>query len=94
MDPFSKLSQEIALERLFVQQAITFEEYVDTLNDDSSVPKGKLKAILDDRMSQIPPEVLEALQQSPELVNAVMQIVGGGGGGARCYAPNAAVSCL
>ena len=75
------------MERLFVQQAITFEEYVDTLNDDSSVPKGKLKAILDDRMSQIPPEVLEALQQNPELVNAVMQIVGQAGGGVQGVMP-------
>lgn len=75
VDPFSKLSQEIALERLFERQAITFEEYISALNDDSSVPKAKLQAIIDERMSAIPPEVLQALQSSPELVQAVMQTI-------------------
>lgn len=48
-NPFSKLAQEQALERLLAGQYITFEEYIDALGDDSNVPKRKIKDILERR---------------------------------------------
>ncbi len=44
--PFSKFSREQAIERLFSMGQLTFEEYVDSLDDDSAVPKAKLEKIL------------------------------------------------
>ena len=51
-NPFSKFAQEQALERLFQMQAIGFEEYVEALDDDAAVPKGKLEDILERRAAQ------------------------------------------
>ncbi len=48
--PYSKYAREDALSRLYMQGAISFEEYVDSLDDDSASPKGKLKDILRNRM--------------------------------------------
>lgn len=81
IDPYSKLSQEIALERLLQSKYITFDEYVAALDETSSVPKAKLLNILNDRNKNIPPELLEALRQSPEAqqmaMMAIMQQQGG-----------------
>ena len=52
-NPYSKYAQEQALENLFVAQAITFEEYVEALDDDAAVPKAKLKDIIDKRQIQL-----------------------------------------
>lgn len=49
IDPYSRLSQETALERLMSGGYITFEEYADAIDDSSSVPKAKLKAIIEAR---------------------------------------------
>ncbi len=49
--PYSKYAREDALQRLFIQGAITFEEYVESLDDDSASPKGKLRDILNRRMA-------------------------------------------
>lgn len=75
VDPYSKIAQQIALDHLLQAQQITFEEYVNALDDTSSVPKASLQAILKERMSEIPPEVIEQLQNNPELLDMVMQIV-------------------
>lgn len=75
VDPYSKISQQLALDRLLQGEYIRFEEYVNALDDTSSVPKAALQAILKDRMSEIPPEVIEQLQNSPELLQYVMQTV-------------------
>ena len=48
-DPWSKYSQEQVLAALHQSGAITFEEYVEALDDDSNTPKGKLQAILNKR---------------------------------------------
>ncbi|MES1922583.1 hypothetical protein MHBO_004097 [Bonamia ostreae] len=53
VDPYSKVSQEISLDRLLERQLITFEEYVDALDDTSSVPKAKLEEILARRELQM-----------------------------------------
>ncbi|MEF9984259.1 MAG: hypothetical protein RR806_05320 [Oscillospiraceae bacterium] len=59
VDPFSRLSREIALERLLERNLITFEEYVNSLSGNSSVPKNKLLDILNnrqgDRVKVLPP---------------------------------------
>ncbi len=51
--PFSKYAREQALERLFSLNHITFEEYVASLDDDSSVPKSALELIINRRMAAI-----------------------------------------
>lgn len=45
-DAYSRYAEEQSLSNLFGMKAITFEEYVDTLSDDSIVPKAKLKEII------------------------------------------------
>lgn len=51
--PFSKYAREQALEKLFTLGHISFEEYVSVLDDDSSVPKSKLKHIIENRGGSI-----------------------------------------
>lgn len=51
--PFSKYAREQALEKLFTMGHITFEEYIESLDDDSSVPKSKLMHILKNRGGSI-----------------------------------------
>ena len=51
-NPISRYAKEQSLERLFQMQAISFEEYVQSLDDDSAAPKGKLLDILDKRQAQ------------------------------------------
>lgn len=48
-NPYSKAAQDMGLRELFQMGAITFEEYVEALDDDSSMPKGKLEEILEKR---------------------------------------------
>ncbi len=50
--PYSKLAQEAGLRELFQMQAITFEEYVEALGEDASLPKAKLQDILQKRAAQ------------------------------------------
>lgn len=50
--PFSKYARESALERLFSMGSITFEEYVDALGDDSTVPKAALMQIVKGRKNK------------------------------------------
>ena len=51
-DAYSRYAEEQSLGNLFNMQAITFEEYVDTLSDDSIVPKAKLKNIIAKRQER------------------------------------------
>ena len=48
-NPYSKYATEQSLQNLYAQQAITFEEFVRALDEDSSVPKAKLLDILEAR---------------------------------------------
>lgn len=48
-NPFSKYAQELGLKELFASGAISFDEYVASLDDDGTMPKGKLQEILDKR---------------------------------------------
>ncbi len=56
--PFSKLAREQTLEKLFEANAIGFEEYVSSLDDDSAVPKARLMEIIKTR-KEIPYETTQ-----------------------------------
>jgi hypothetical protein len=60
-NPYSKYAQEQGLTNLFTAQAITFEEFVEALDDDSSIPKQKLTEIIEKRMA------MQQQQQANEL---------------------------
>lgn len=87
IDPFSKISQEIALERLFQSEAVTFEEYVQALDDSSTVPKAKLEEIIKQRqqlvLEQEQSELAQTREQLAQAVALLQQagILQGGGGG-------------
>lgn len=51
--PFSKYAREQALERLLEKGIIDFSEYVEALDEDSSVPKAQLISILKNRKESI-----------------------------------------
>ncbi|MEA4831913.1 MAG: hypothetical protein VB118_04760 [Oscillospiraceae bacterium] len=70
-NPYSKLSAELTLQELFNAQAITIDEYVDALDDDSAVPKTKLKEILDRREKQ---QQDAAAQKIVELTQIIQQL--------------------
>ncbi len=85
-DPYSVLSREVALGDALARGYITFEEYVDSLDDNSGIPKDRFKAILARRKQALQSNTIEEprLQQpgslpdelSPELM---MQMIGGEG---------------
>lgn len=85
-NPFSKYAQEQSLENLFVSQAITFEEYVEALDDDAAMPKAKLQDIIDKRQIQQQKDaqyemVIQQLQGQLEQSTAVINELTGGGQG-------------
>ena len=52
-NPFSKLAQEQALQQLLAAGHITFAEYVEALDEDSTTPKEKLRRILQIRTESV-----------------------------------------
>lgn len=68
--PFSKYAREQAIERLFSMGQLSFEEYVEALDDDSSVPKAKLEEIIAKRREQ---QMLLAQQQMYEQQQSLME---------------------
>ena len=70
-NPFSKYAQEQALGALFQSQAISFEEYVEALDENAAAPKGKLREILKRRQQA-------AEQQTMEQMGAQVQVPAGG----------------
>lgn len=48
-DPISKMARNKFLENLFISDKITLDEYVDSLDEDSPAPKGKLQDIINKR---------------------------------------------
>ena len=64
-NPYSKYAQEQALQNLFTMKAITFEEYVNSLDDDATSPKEKLKEILKERKAvQLQEAILQNINES------------------------------
>lgn len=85
-NPFSKYAQEQSLISLLSSQHISFEEFVEVLDDGSVTPKGKLKDILDKRQVQVEDEkenlILQQQQEITKLTNALTEstdILNGGG---------------
>ena len=64
IDPYSKLAQETALERLMTAGNITFEEYVNLLDTSSTVPKAKLEQVIKARVPEIPEEMIGGLEDT------------------------------
>lgn len=65
-NPYSKYAQEQALQNLLSAGYITFEEYVDSLDDDAAAPKGKLSDILAKRTAAMQQAAAEAAALSDE----------------------------
>lgn len=65
-NPFSKYAQEQAIMSLFSSQAISFDEMVAALDDDSVAPKGKLQDIIDKRGEQ--EKMMNTLAQAMEQI--------------------------
>lgn len=82
-NPYSKFAQEQALENLLGGKYITFDEYVESLDDDAAVPKGKLKDILDKRVEQQQKEMQyqQIIQQQQNQLQEALQIIEQMGGG-------------
>lgn len=83
-NPFSKFAQEQSLENLFMAQAITFDEYVEALDDDAAVPKSKLMDIIDKRQLQQQKDMqyemtIQQLQGQLEQSTQVLNQLTGGG---------------
>lgn len=73
-NPYSKLAHESGLTELFTAGAITFEEYVEALDDDASIPKEKLKEIIQKRGErQKELQMMAALAQENEALKAQAQ---------------------
>jgi len=73
-NPFSKYAQQQALDNLFSQKHITLEEYVELLDDNSSVPKGRLKAILEKRVPEQPQLPQQPMIPQGGMPNAMQQM--------------------
>lgn len=63
---FDKYAQELSLENLFTTGKITFEEYVESLDSDSVMPKVKLENILKKRKEA--QEKINALEEEAEIM--------------------------
>ena len=57
---WTKLAEQQSLDNLFMQQQLTLEEYVEATPDNSSIPKAKLKAIIDKRKQE---QQMQQIQQ-------------------------------
>ena len=77
---YDRYAQEESLQNLFAMQAITFDEYVEALEADSVMPKGKLERILDRRgqMQQMQAQMNELMQQNQQMQMILEQLAGRG----------------
>lgn len=71
---FDKFAVEQSIENLFMNEKISFEEYVDLLPDDSVMPKQQLKAIIEKRQ-QAQQEIGMMQQQAQALQSQADRIV-------------------
>ena len=68
---FDKYAQELSLENLFTSGNITFEEYVNSLDTDSVMPKVKLQQIVKDR--QEAQARIQAINMEAEAIKGQLQ---------------------
>ena len=71
--PFDKYAMEMSLENLLGAQQITFEEYVNALPEDATMPKAKLKEILKDREEK--DNTITQIEKQGNALNAAMEQV-------------------
>ena len=75
VNPYSKYAQEQSLAGLFQAGAITFEEYVEALDEQASTPKQKLQEIIDRRMER-QREQMQVQQAMGQLQSQIQQLQG------------------
>lgn len=77
--PYDKYAQEMSLENLLIRGIITFEEYVESLPEDSSMPKPTLELIIRKR-KEARQQITEMQQQANAINSAIQQEVINQGG--------------
>lgn len=70
--PFDKYAQELSLENMFTQKIISFDEYVDSLDSDSVMPKVKLEEIR--RKRKEAEKQIEAINKQAQMVKNQAQM--------------------
>lgn len=78
-NPYSKFAREQALENALAQQHITFDEYVEALDDDGTAPKGKFEDILERRAEK--QQLMDRLTQAETMLEQQSQALKGLMGG-------------
>ncbi len=73
VNPYSKYAQEQSLAGLFQAGAITFEEYVEALDEQASTPKQKLQEIIDRRMER-QREQMQVQQAMGQMQSQIQQL--------------------
>lgn len=71
--PYDKLAQEQSMENLLMNQMITFDEWVNTLDDDSMINKPKLEKLLKDRREK--EQQMQEIQMEANAINSAMSQV-------------------
>lgn len=77
---FDKYAQELSLENLFTNNKISFEEYVDSLDSDSVMPKTKLENIVkkrkeaQDQIAQMQLQANQMMQEANQVVQNQQEI--------------------
>jgi hypothetical protein len=74
-NPYSKFAREQSLENALANQHITFDEYVEALDDDGTAPKGKFKDILDKRAALAEQQALMQEQSAQAQLEQAMGII-------------------
>lgn len=76
---YDRYAQEQSLQNLFAMGAITLEEYVDALENDSVMPKGKLEMIIRKRGQQeaLQAQMTQVVQENEELKAVLNQLLAG-----------------
>ena len=71
--PYDKYAMEMSLENLLSAGKITFEEYVNALPEDSTMPKSKLKEILKTREEKN--KIITEIEKQGNALNGAMEQV-------------------
>lgn len=74
--PYDKFAVEQSIENLFMNNKITFEEYVDLLPEDSVMPKQSLQEIIDKR-KEAQQQIMQMQAQANSIVNQSEQYLQG-----------------
>ena len=74
-NPYSRFAREQALENALEKQHITFEEYIEALDDDGTAPKGKFKDIIEKRKAEQQMQQDSQLDQAIAIIEQQKQII-------------------